>query len=340
MGVELTVYRIRIGLFTMPKKCKHGLNKIVVSKSSMSVFLRLLVGLSVVLLMGGDVEINPGPPKRQLSQQTISFTDSPTTTSSNRNQSATARRSTAADNEVMRFLQEMKDEVRSDLASINGKLNDMNESITNLRAENEKLREENNSMKQEMGKLSKKLDYMEGQSRRNNLRFYGIPGKMGENWDDTETKVRSFIKETLHMPSHENVEIERAHRLNMRNTDTCPVVVKFNRYKDKESILNKARETLRRESGYTVREDYTERVLEHRRILGQEMSVARENGEPARLQYDKLIKGGQIYKYDDFTRQVVCVGRANQGRNQSTARSNQPNNRPTNQSDGQATGGE
>lgn len=64
------------------------------------------------------------------------------------------------------------------------------------------------------GKFNKKFDYMEGQSRGNNLCSYGVPGRMGESWYDTGTKVRSFIKDTLEMPSHENEEIECAHRVN------------------------------------------------------------------------------------------------------------------------------
>lgn len=85
------------------------------------------------------------------------------------------------------------------------------------------------------------------------------------------------------MPTHENVKIERVHRLNKRDTDTCPIIVKFTKYKDRDCIFKKGRQTLRRESGYSIKEDYTERVFEHRRILGHELNAA--NGERAKLQY-------------------------------------------------------
>lgn len=124
MGVELVIYRIRIGVFTMPRKCKYKMDKIVISNTSVSVFLRLLVGLSVVLLMGGDIEMNPGPPRQQ-SQRTLSFVESPSGTATGNTRSRYANQNSPAD----QHNDEMKAEVRSDLAVINGKLNDMSTSI-------------------------------------------------------------------------------------------------------------------------------------------------------------------------------------------------------------------
>ena len=54
---------------------------------------------------------------------------------------------------------------------------------------------------------------MEGQSRGNNLRFNGLQGRFDEDWEVTEEKVRSFIKDEKGMLMHEHVEIEKAHRL-------------------------------------------------------------------------------------------------------------------------------
>lgn len=84
------------------------------------------------------------------------------------------------------------------------------------------------------------------------------------------------------MPELENAEIERAHRFGNRNSDTCPIIVKFNKYKDKDTILQKAKQNLSRESSFSVREDYTDRVQLHRRELCKRMIEARENGEFAR----------------------------------------------------------
>lgn len=84
-------------------------------------------------------------------------------------------------------------------------------------------RVENDCMKQEMGRLCKKIDYKEGQSSGNSLRCYGIPGRMGENWDNIETKMRSFLKDMVNMSSDEKVEIDL--RLNMGNTGHCPDIV-------------------------------------------------------------------------------------------------------------------
>ena len=41
------------------------------------------------------------------------------------------------------------------------------------------------------------FDYLEGQSRRNNLLVHGIHGTTNEQWSVTENKVRDFIKVNL-----------------------------------------------------------------------------------------------------------------------------------------------
>ena len=69
--------------------------------------------------------------------------------------------------------------------------------------------------------------------------MFGIEGSVNESWTDTENKARWFIKDELNMPSMENVEIERAHRVGSRNSDTCPSIVKFSKFKVKDDILQK-----------------------------------------------------------------------------------------------------
>ena len=74
-----------------------------------------------------------------------------------------------------------------------------------------------------------KLEYQENQSRRNNIRVFGIPESAGETWEMAETKVRDAIKEKLDI----EVDIERAHRaerrkfggLNQHQADAKPRVI-------------------------------------------------------------------------------------------------------------------
>ena len=138
-------------------------------------------------------------------------------------------------------------------------------------------------MRQEVSTLTTKIDNLEGHSRRNNLRIHGIEGTLNERWDVCEEKVRDFIKTDLNLPEFENVEIERAHRLKSRDKDKCTIIVKFNRYKDREQILRAATETLDKGSAYSVQQDYTDRVKTARRELGKLMIEAWNSGKYASM---------------------------------------------------------
>ena len=59
---------------------------------------------------------------------------------------------------------------------------------------------------------SQKMEYLESQSRRNNIHVKGIPESDNETWEDVGVKVIRAIKKTLDL----EVDIERAHRIERR----------------------------------------------------------------------------------------------------------------------------
>lgn len=90
--------------------------------------------------------------------------------------------------------------------------------------------------------LTDKMDYLEGQSKRNNLIIDGIEETQGETWTETEQKVQNIFKEQLQLK--ESIEVERAHRTGRyesRRPRPRPVVVKFEKYRDKTTILQRAK---------------------------------------------------------------------------------------------------
>ena len=72
MGVDITIYRQKIGLFSMPRKCRSRLEVLRVPRTTVSTIIRLAVFLTILLTLSGDVETNPGPPRPQ-KQKTLSF---------------------------------------------------------------------------------------------------------------------------------------------------------------------------------------------------------------------------------------------------------------------------
>lgn len=315
--VDIVQYRMRIGTFSMPAKHKSVFRCLRLSGRVASVCLRLVLMMTMLLVSSGDVELNPGPPK-QTRQRQLSFAQaltSPASDSSSRTPSVETRqrqhqRPGENNDEVLSFLRDMKKDMRTDFDSINTKIDVINTSINELKSENEELKKDNQDLRVEIETLKSNFDRSEAQSRRNNLRFKGVKGPANEDWGVTEGKVRTFIKQDLGLPELESVEIERAHRVGANGRDDCPIIVKFLKYKDREQILRKSRETLNKTSPQSVHEDFTTRVLHHRRELGVRMMEARREGKYASVSYDKLIIEDDVYKYDERSEKPVLIGRA------------------------------
>ncbi|KAH3751339.1 hypothetical protein DPMN_185892 [Dreissena polymorpha] len=168
MGIDIGLYRIRIGLFSMPFKTGFKLRVLCVKRQCVWLVLRLAIALSLLTLLGGDVEKNPGPVTKNTRQQTLSFSQVPASETPPRRRrrhhqrtSRTRSNNTDNDSEVMNFLREMKLELKNDLSSINSKINDISNTVNMLKNENEQLRQEHMSMKQELSNVSSKLDRLE-----------------------------------------------------------------------------------------------------------------------------------------------------------------------------------
>ena len=220
----------------------------------------------------------------------------------------------------MTFLRDMRSEFSSNLESINSKIDGITSSIDSLQIENEALRQENTQIKAKLYRLYSKVDSLEGHSRRNNLKFHGISGTANEPWVDTESKIREFMKSDLDQPNLQNVEIERAHRVKSKDSHTCPIIVKFSKYKDRDQKLKCAKQKLR-ETRFFVQEDFTDRVKICRFKLGKRLMEARKDGLYAALSFDKLIIENEIYKYDAENDRIQKIGTSRpKGRNKGYAR--------------------
>lgn len=332
MGIGIVAWRVAIGLFVQPNKQRSRMRGLKVPISLCRKGLQWILFLSLLLAVSGDIELNPGPRVRgnndNCSQPTTGHSDVATgtrsrqrTLSSYASQPQTdGRRDSVGlprqNQDMFDFLRGMKSDLDSqnakvtrDISQVNTKIDAISDSITCLRAENEKLKSENQALRLEMAGLRGQFDKLEGYSRRNNLRINGIPGCINEKWSDSENTVRNFIKNDLNLPDKENVEIERAHRVKSRDPARCTIVVKLNKFKDRECIIERAKTQLSRDSNISVKPDYTDRVVRHRRELGRRMLDERQKNNYATISYDKLIVNDQIYKYDDITSSIVCIGR-------------------------------
>ena len=108
---------------------------------------------------------------------------------------------------------------------------------------------------------------------------------------DTEAAVRKTLVTSLKLSErHANdIRIERAHRTGGDNHSDRPktVVVKFESYKDRDTVMRAARKEKPR--GVFVNEDLSQRVMARRRELMPRLREARQQGKIAYLSYDRLV---------------------------------------------------
>ena len=142
-------------------------------------------------------------------------------------------------------------------------------------------------------KTKKKLADLEDRSRRNNLRFDEFQEETNESWEESESIVTDFVKETLGI--EEDILIERAHRIGkiQRNDGARnrkrTIVVKFLNFKEKSRILHTYREKKLWKEKIFINEDFSEETASIRKGLLQKAKDLRSQNKVAKVVHDKLI---------------------------------------------------
>ena len=176
------------------------------------------------------------------------------------------------------------------------------ERVNTLAAKEENITTEIDTVKAAIVDIELKADYLENQSRRNNLRIDGVLEDSGETWEGTELKVKDLFVTSLGFSPSEatNIKVERAHRTGKnipihpsrapggsRQHTARSIVVKFQSFKDREAVLRRCKE--RRPPGLFVNEDFSKRILDIRRSFQSAIKQHKEAGRLAYLSYDKLV---------------------------------------------------
>ena len=103
--------------------------------------------------------------------------------------------------------------------------------MENTIEEQTKMKAEKEKLTKQVKDLEEKLSYLEGQWKRNNLLFHGVPEQKDETWEECEIAVRKILEEKLGMEESWNesdIATEQAHRGGKFTKDkTRPTVVKF-----------------------------------------------------------------------------------------------------------------
>ncbi len=97
-------------------------------------------------------------------------------------------------------------------------------------------------MLEQTRQMQEKVTDLEGSSRRNNIRIFGIPEEAEEN--STSKYVERLLKTELQLPEETELHIQRAHRALTRkpspNAPPRSIIVNFLKFETKEMILKTA----------------------------------------------------------------------------------------------------
>ena len=156
------------------------------------------------------------------------------------------------------------------------------------------LENRNLALKKELQVTQDKLQYLESQTRRNNIVITGIKEMPNESWKQTEEMVYKLFEDTMKIDGARNIIIERAHRIYRGDKDNRAIVVKFLNFKDKENILQK---TSMLQKSIRIFEDYPLEIQKNRQKLWPIYKHAKglKDFTKVQLKLDKLFINGKLF---------------------------------------------
>ncbi|CAN7944652.1 unnamed protein product, partial [Ixodes pacificus] len=295
MGVDLSVYRARIGCFSY--SLSHGSSRRYLFVPRALAFvprahvLLLALCLCNVLILAGDVELNPGPGDLDKLQSTLE--------------------------KVVQSTEQYQRENATKLSSIADGVKDLTERVTHLEKRLEDLARVQNDVVGVQAKIATlenevkaisatcnhlssvptSVDALDNRQRRNNLIFKGLPEEDKESWNRSEQIVKNFIQTHLGI---EAGEIERAHRLGGRRGDyPRPIIVNFRSFKKKQEILENASKLKQLENlRVWIDEDFSPNIRHARKMLWKYGKPLRSSQTRVRLVFDKLFVGDRMFFYN------------------------------------------
>lgn len=257
------------------------------------------VHVAKLLFLGGDVELNPGPPKPDPSVQHTEVL------------SAIERLTQHLDERHDNLLEAIE-EVKNNQKILDGKVSDLTTRLSNLEEKVnafDNLADESHleclvssAVRCENAALRARLDDYEDRSRRDNLIFYGVTDTAAETWSETEQKVREVLSSSFNLQLSEEA-ISRAHRLGSFVTDKCrPVIVRFTSFKTKDTIFFQKAKL--RSTNISISEDFCKATRTARKKL---IEFGKASGEQFSLKYNKVVINKKNYVYCSVTDSVLAI---------------------------------
>lgn len=179
----------------------------------------------------------------------------------------------------------------------------LHKEISDMKSENKTLKSNAAQYDRKCQDLSSEMQELKARSMQQNLLFFGLAEPPAGVPDGTEAKLRDFLKTelTLEDPSVINImEFDRIHRLGRlrgnRISNPRPIVARFTRYKDRETIRLAAKELNVKRNGFNIREQFPPEMEQNRKRLYPLMRQYQQNPQNrVALVRDKLYINGEQY---------------------------------------------
>ena len=150
-------------------------------------------------------------------------------------------------------------------------------------------------MKEAKEALEKKYLYLEAYSRRENLKFAGIPESKGESQEDTRRILVEFLSNQLGFHHLEEIEFQRLHRIGKKGDRPCMIIERFLRYADRERVMKNAFKL--KETDFKIFEDLPKELFSLRKKYLPAFYEAKKAGKKAvfsKSEPDKLFIDGKL----------------------------------------------
>lgn len=250
---------------------------------------------SLLLMLCGDIEENPGPDKTLTELIQLVKETNERCIRIETNQSSMSQ--------ALSDLKVSHETVATAVADITVRLQTVEKRISDLPNVQQELSITRQSLirvEQETIDLQARLDEAEDRSRRDNVLFYGLPDVPDEKAHQSEEKIITMARDRLDVRLSPD-DIARAHRIGRYLAGkNRPLIAKFSNSKSKMLLLSK--KSILRGSGIGLSEDFSVSTREARKKL-TEFGIALK--KPFKLRYKKLYAQNKCYVYDARTN-VVC----------------------------------
>lgn len=312
--MDIAQYRARIGLFYGALKCRS------VPWRPQTLCMRaqcvLLAAMAIVLMLGGDIEANPGPPKNDPFQlfRSSSTADLASTSTQDYNNMATGLTMSGFENVSAtmdhknfesKSTDSKLDTLLSEIRSVNKTVHDIktdinswrksvDEKITGLDKNQTQLQQENVRLKGAVDQLRNKVNELENSHRAKNLIISGIESDPNVIAKDS---VRMFLADSLQIDNASDIPIEHAIKL----TDTL-ILAKFGDLEDRNRILEFARRNP--SQNWRIKPDICREWHEARKKLAHIYQKAKTERRNVMMRKDVLIVDGEHITYDPTTETI------------------------------------